>query len=195
MTPEEATKELYRTIFRDKEYTKIEDVERLVTNGAQLTGNVSPTFGLPIMMAIDNRCDLQIIELMVKHGGVDMNYKIPQVYYNSIGKLDSKDVELEVVIYYSILNIILLQYYESIGNSKIINSIFKKLYEQKYIDKPFRVLDKINYRNKEKYNYIIECCKLLNIDIYTLETSSLELPLNLKDDSIIPNNDPIFEWE
>jgi hypothetical protein len=194
MTPEEATKELYRTIWRYEENTKVEDVERLLKNGAQLTGIISPTFGLPIIMAIDNRCDLRIIELLAKHGGADMNYKIPyESFVTTFIESRNYGVYKRIVAYNSIINSLIRSYYLSIGNSKFENCMFELLYKQNYIDEHI-IVQNNNPCYKGLYKYIHICCKILNIEISTLETIPFDIPPDLKDFQSIPRDDPPYYW-
>jgi hypothetical protein len=194
MTPEEATKELYRTIWRYEENTKVEDVERLLKNGAHLTGIVSTKFGLPIMMAIENRCDVRIIELMVKYSGVDMKYRVPCSYGIDLYRESTHThIYKNIVVYDSIINTLLSNYDDSIGNSKISTTIFDLLYNQQYIDKPIKIEGSGKF-DKELYEYTIECCKLLNIEETTLKNAIFDVPPDLMDFNIIPYDDQPYYW-
>ena len=67
------------------------------------------------------------------------------------------------------------------------------LYKENYIDEPVIIKDeKIFYRRL--YSYIIGCCKILNIDINTLENSSFDIPPDLKDFKSIPRDDQPYYW-
>ncbi len=214
---DEATRELYKLLHCNS-YKKVttEDVQRCIDNGAMLTG-IKSSYGIPLTCAIENRCDISIIKLLVKNGGIDhgkdsivirfMSESIVAIraYYNIKPDPSRKNDDnyyapyyLEYVFIRSLMNVLVKLYNYAIGSKKLENQIVQSYPGLK--KKPFipDMCEELKERHKERnntlYNYLKQVCEVLKIDFSLLHDRLLDLPDDLTDFDSACQDDASYNW-
>ncbi len=168
----EATKELYTLLCGQ---TDVESIQNCINRGAQLV-NVNCCEGIPIVFAMNNGQPKEVIELLVKNGGLDIESRPIDQKMFVYKQLDGTNDELYYLYYNNIMNTLILLYHDSICSNKIINQIIKiHPYTNKDIiinnDYTQYMLDYAEILNKR----IREYCDILHIDYMSLSEINLEL--------------------
>jgi len=196
-TPEdEATRDLYKLLYTNEENTKYEDVKECIDRGAKLK-NIKASYGSPLVYALRLCCDIPVIKLLIESGGADMNYKsgqIDEVFITDPNKIGVVLFGEDYVSCLSIHNVLLYTYYSAIGSASEINQTVDELYKQGYITEIVYKQDTPNYFHEATYNYVKECCELLNIDMNTLKDAKIDFFPDIGDTSTIPDDNQPYNW-
>lgn len=211
MTPNEATRELYKlfedalsridTVTYDK-------VKKLIDTGARLTG-IEVYGGIPILWALKFKYDISIVRLLAESGGIDMDYITSEYssidYYsrycnkhpdnrnecnNNCYYKSQEDepfghciqIEKSIIEYVSIKNNLIKLYHDAVGSNYVFNTLIKECYRQGYLYfDEIVILHDTNIIDEQKYKYVEQCCKILNITIDELKHMKLDLPPDMRD--------------
>ena len=195
---DQATKDLYKLLYKKRESTQYNDVKELIENSAKLL-KVRSKYGLPICLAIRVRCSLDIIKLIKDNNGIDFEYKsydyadISDHYYTSDGKKIQYDINY--VEYVTIKNE-LIHLYEYVTGKRNSENTILKLYKSKYSEFEYRNIP--NYiwpdndiRQKEAMNYLLELCKILEINY---DDIVYEIPDDIMDVTKLPSDSHPYNW-
>jgi hypothetical protein len=204
----EATQELYKTIYYGKENTNLEDVIKCVENGAYLTG-ITSSYGIPLLYAMNEWCSPNIIKYLAEKGGVDWDYKVPfkveyYAYYPDLKHI----IDIDYISYNSIKNLLIDLKYSLENNPIIQNIIFKKYKNEnpkfKYISqKPKKYLmnENINEKINKYIEYLKEYCNILNINYNDLHYRDYIIcePITynyiMDENGFIPLDDNPYNWK
>ena len=205
-TKDEATQELYKVIFYNKEKTKLEDIQWLVEQRCYLSG-ITAIYGLPLVHALKMNCDKEIIRYLVEKCGIDSNDKnicIDEVYQYK--KYFSKKTNthltgitftLSYYRYNTVKNYFINLYKRINGDSKMFTAICN------------RIIDERGWGEKEELNplyvsfgeegreayieKIRELCEICKINYDELKNETFELPDNIVDCEI-PQDTQSYNW-
>ncbi len=212
MTPDEATVELYKCIFKNRENTALEDVQRYVEAGARLR-DIETLYGPPLLFALESTCKIPILKYLIEKGGIDWSYKKGYYLYH---------FEMEPPVYFisisynTYMNQLIHMWHNCKGSFNAKNQELLNIYqdnnisEDKYKDMLYKPIDEyLNYDieiyelYKARHETILqECgetyaeqvCALFGVTQDELENGSIELPNKSYDTSLLPAEDKPYCW-
>ena len=198
---DKATRELYKLLYIKREKTQYNDVKELINRGARLR-NVRSKYGLPICLALNVKCSIDIIQLIKENGGVDFEYKS----YNYIDIGDAYYTTDKIFIQYEI-NIVdcvtikneLIKIYEYVTGKRNSENTLLQLYSKHYPEFMYRNIPDYNWSENDKeqqaaMKYLLDVCAILEINIEDLKTFAYKYPENVTNTKKLPSDSHPYNW-
>lgn len=206
MTPDEATIELYKYIYKNHRNSTVEGIQPLVEAGARLR-DIETLYGPPLLHALSSKCSIPVLKYLIEKGGIDWNYKkghfqyyledAPQLHHISIMYNTIRNELLHLWHYckgsYIIVDYELIHTYESNGQSK--EKYNKRLYRTHIDNTEIKDYKKEAIKLQQEFgDYPLQVCELFGVTSEELENGIPELPENTYDTSLLPKEDKSYCW-
>jgi hypothetical protein len=206
MTPDEATIELYKYIYKNHWNSTVEGIQPFVEAGARLR-DIETLYGPPLLYALSSKCSIPVLKYLIEKGGIDWNYKkghfryyledVPQLHHVSIMYNTIRNELLHLWHSckgsYTIVDYELIRTYEWNGYSK--EKYNKRLYRTNIDDTEIKDYKKEAIKLQEKFgDYPLQVCELFGVTPEELENGIPELPENTYDKSLLPKEDKSYCW-
>jgi hypothetical protein len=184
----EATKSLLQTIKNKHWHTTVNDVKEWVDKDAILQ-NVETVEGGILYLCITNRVPPDVLEYLVFSGSKDSKKgTFYDIWFHQKNIIIDED---NIVIYATLKNALILEYNLLAGCSKIDNQLIHALYKTYGLEYKHDISHIIKFQpEKNVFENIQQYCKILQIDYSEVQSDLLEIPTNVKDDSIVNSWNP-----
>lgn len=215
MTPHEATRELYRLIFTYKDKLLYDDVKICINSGALLK-NIESSYGIPLLFAINSKCNYDIIELLANSGGVDFDNKTPtfsniwydftpqpppdvicdDLYFES---LESNILDVDFIYYNSLYTCLLQLYHMSINSPEFevqtLHALVKRgIIEYKDIVEFPSTMTLCDQEIKTLHTRFETLCKICDVNPNDIKSRRYDFPPDMLAFNTIPKNRNSYNW-